>query len=392
MTDERSFEARLTRRLVAHADAASRPFDAGTIARAAVATTPRRTASPWRTALLVMGAAVLLVLGLTGAAIVGSSILRQPAPLPPGLLAIATNTGLVFAIADGSEPRVVDGGGPFFAPAWSPDGESLAAEALLTDDMNALRVYDDAGDLYGGASNVEAFAWSPDSRYLLIDEVDPFAPPGIVVTRNAPDPGEVVVPEGAVGFDGMDWLPDGRIVAAIRLAGEAEGESGLWILDLAADIATRMGSDAGRSGTRPAVSPDGSRIAMLTQRCDAAAACVPMIRIVDTATGQRRIDIETASGVATIDWTPDGAGIVADTFAMDGPRIFWWPFESGDGGALVDWEGPGVWLVGVTPDGKAALAHRYAADGATDEVWRVPLDGGAPTLLVTGATGAALQP
>ena len=393
MTDQQAFETRLERRLVAHAGPATRPFDAAEIARAAVATAPRRTASPWRTTLLVLGAAALLVLGLTGAAIVGSSILRPPAPIPPpGLLAIATATGLMFANADGSEPHLVDDGGPFFNPAWSPDGTSLAAEAVLPDDPNALRVYDAAGELYGGASNVGEFAWSPDGRYLLIDPVDRFAGPTIVITRNAPDPGEVVLPEGATGFDGMDWLPDGRIVAAIRLEDDAENGSGLWILDLEADTVTRMGGDAGRSGTRPVVSPDGSRIAMLAQRCVPGRGCSQLIRIVDASTGVRRSELEGVTDVVTVQWTPDGEAILFDVAGAAGPRIARWSIETGEVTRLAGSDAPGAWLVGVTPDGSAAIAHRYAADGATDEVWRLPLDGGAATLLATGATGAALQP
>jgi dipeptidyl aminopeptidase/acylaminoacyl peptidase len=396
MTDLQPFETRFERRLRDLAEPAARPFDAGEIARAAVATAPQRgsTASGWRTVLVVLGAATLLVLGLAGAAVVGSALLRPPPAVPAGILAIATSNGLVLSGGPGNLPqRTIDADGPFFQPAWSPDGTSVAAMAVLPGDANALRVYDEAGDLYGGASNVEAFAWSPDGRYLLVDPVAPLAGPAVVVTHDAPDLGEIPVPETAVGFSGMAWLRDGRIVAGIRVSEDAENESGLWILDPVAHTATRMGGDAGRSGAWPVVSPDGTRIAMLTQRCDASnATCRPRIRIVDAETGGRRAEVEDATGVTSVLWAPDGTGIAFDT--SDGSReaITWWSF-AGDVRELAGSSGAGVWPIAFTPDGSAVLFHRLSSDaGSTDEVWSVSIDGGDTVLVASDATGVAFQP
>jgi hypothetical protein len=88
MTDQFDFESRLEERLRARAALASRPFDAGAIARQAVAVTARRRtygglAWPWTRPYLgwfVM--ALLLAIALLGAVAAVGALLREPDPVP----------------------------------------------------------------------------------------------------------------------------------------------------------------------------------------------------------------------------------------------------------------------------------------------------------------------
>ncbi|HEX5828959.1 MAG TPA: hypothetical protein VFY23_15650 [Candidatus Limnocylindrales bacterium] len=394
MADQHVFEPQLERRLVALSAGASRPFDAGEVAHAAIHAGAAARRGGWanRRVLLLLAAGALVVLAVSSAVVVGSLLFRESVvPRPaPGILAIGTPDGFLFADADGGNVRVIDPRGPFFTPRWSPDGGMVAVTALLPEDMNSLLVFDAAGALLGGAGSVAGFEWSPDSRRLLVVDA---ASPGlrIIPVTGSRDDAEVPLPQGTVQIGGAAWLPDGRIVAGLTLGGESDAERGLWILDPVAGTTTRMGGDAGRNGTLPAVSPDGRRIAMGVA-CAPGTACRPMIRIVDAASGFRRSEINNIQWYDRVHWAPDGDGI-AYSHTLPGGRITtgWWDFDDEVRG-VDPWSDQNTVAAQVLPDQGGVLAFHRAGQEGPQQLWRLALDGGAPVLLRDDAYGGALQP
>jgi hypothetical protein len=401
MTDQTLFERELEARLRAVAAQASRPFDAGAVARSAIDAAPARwprglAPTSRRLVLLLLAAVLLLAVALSGALVAGSRLFGDSVvPRPgPATLAIGGQDGFTLADADGANPRRVNASGPFFTPRWSPDGRMVAVTALLPDEMNAMLVFDAAGDLQGRANGVAGMDWSGDSQRLLVEAVA--GPRLLVVPAQAgeldePDVPEVPLPEGTLEIHGAAWLPDGRIVAGLTVAGEADDEHGLWILDPAGGSATRMGGDAGRNAVQPAVSPDGRRVAAGVV-CGTTPGCEPKIRIMDTASGVRRSEVENAALYDRVLWAPDGDAI-AYSFWLPGGRISagWWEFDRET--RVVDpWTDGRTIVQQVLPDGAGLLVLHEESGSAISGLWRVPLDGGAPVQVADDAYGAALQP
>ena len=397
MTDQAAFEPVLEARLRAVAAQASRPFDPGAVARAAIDAAPGRVprlvpTSRRRLVLLLVAAVLLLAMVLSGALVAGSRLFGDAVVPGPGplTLAVGGSDGFVLADADGTNPRTIESRGPFFTPRWSPDGRMVAVTALLPEDTNAMRVFDASGDLHGSANGIVDMDWSRDSGRLLVEVVD--GPQLVIVpVQGGPDAPEVPLPEGTLEIHGAAWLPDGRIVAGLTMAGEADDAHGLWILDPEAGTATRMGGDGGRNAVQPAVSPDGRRVAAGVV-CDTTPGCEPKIRIMDTASGGRRSEVENAALYDRVLWAPDGSGI-AYSFWLPGGRISagWWDFDE-DTRVVDPWTDGRTIVQQVLPDGTGLLVLHEEPGSSGMGLWRVPLDDGAPVQLADEAYGGALQP
>jgi len=166
--------------------------------------------------------------------------------------------------------------------------------------------------------------------------------------------------------------PDGRTVAFVSARG---GGSEIWIGRPGTPGGARRVSLDRRAVGRPAWAPDHRRLAVAILR-----AGQTDLVVVDTATGEKTIEVRSA--------TPE----VCPVFLPDGERILYSSFASGR------WD---VWSLS-TLDGRRqrrvedALCPRISADGATilftrpgrSGIWRSPLAGG-PTALIP-ATEAVL--
>jgi Tol biopolymer transport system component len=397
MPDDAVFEADLGNRLRGLSGHASRPFDAGDVARAAVSAgarpVPRGVSfGPTLRVALVLG---LLALAAVGAAIVGGRLLAPPPDAPRGTLAIGTSEGLFFAASDGSNPVLIDGRGPAFNPRWSPDGTTLVASMLLPDDANALVFVRANGDEYGRAGQAESYRWSRDGRFVAVDGVEPLSL--WVQSAETGESVQVAVPEGSQALAGMDWTADGRLVVGIVPRGQGQPVTALWILDPAGGAPVALGGDAARGSGYPSVSPDGTRVAVWADGCDGSGTCSPFPRILDLASGQRRAEVMNVRGQTTeLAWSPDGSALAFDLLVGDEQsEVFAWVFAwdiAGEVRQVTRSPGGRAWLNGWTPDGSALLVSRRVPDGSSMEMWRMDPMTGDGVRLAADAYGVALQP
>ncbi|MBC7223061.1 MAG: PD40 domain-containing protein [Anaerolineae bacterium] len=254
----------------------------------------------------------------------------------------------------------VDGGerqwiiGVASQPAISPDGQFLAYRSWQADDRG-LRVMDLAGTekrrvtdrLEDGLP-----AWAPDGSVLALssrrenDRIDR-------IYTVSPHGGEArALSRDFQPVYGLDpaWLPDGRIVyKAIH------GATGLYLMNPDGSNAQQLAADA--SATSPAVSPDGSAIAFMSQRDGNWEIYI----IGADGSGLRRLTNDPAQDGLPA-WSPDGG---------------WIAFVSDRGGEWAIWA--------VQPDG-SGLRELFPLQGLPGGLVR-----GEPTFSSRGWTEEQIQ-
>jgi WD40 repeat protein/DNA-binding SARP family transcriptional activator len=291
-----------------------------------------------------------------------------PAPLrtalsPDGrLLAIATDRGaVVIDLETGKEAFDLPESGESQDLAWSPDGRYIAAASVLV----GGQVWEAAtGELrfvlVGRVKEVQAVAWSPDSSRLATGGLDgvatlwqigkegtrqlmslaaretktgivglAFSPDGTRLMAAGEDPtagvriwdvgpagdAELANLPGPDGYpDDVEFMPDGRRLAA----SSGWGSVRVWDLKTVHALQTigpRRDRDAS-DGEVPRsfdVSPDGRAIAIATTD--------QKVRAWNTATGEELFTVAHPSQVLAVAWSPDGTHLV--TAGWDGwARIF----------------------------------------------------------------------
>jgi WD40 repeat protein len=198
----------------------------------------------------------------------------------------------------------------------------------------------------------------------------------------------------------------------LSLSSHGTGD-GLWRVQNGRAFELRKGAGDVLSEP-PAVSPDGSRVAVIVRQQGKRLLAVMEADGTNSRTLARSIDIRGVVGQGTADWSPDGAWIVTGGGDAQGPGLFKIPVNGGDPVRLVSGEARGpAWspkgdlivyavpfggaggrdaLRGVTPDGTAVPmpdvavrmggAHRFLRSGAglvyvpnmeTTDFWLVDL-------------------
>ena len=284
--------------------------------------------------------------------------LRVPVDLrlsPDGRQAVFTlktvaprHDGYRFALwmvpTDGSAParQITLGATCDASPRWSPDGRTLAFLSDRSGMLQAAGASDRPGlakewpkdglrqvwllPAEGGEArqltrfprDVNDLAWSPDGRQLCV----------VSASRTAATPAARRRPEDPPEPDGRSI---DRLFYMLNDAGFTYDRPGkLWRVDVADGSATRL-TDGDVPDTSPAWSPDGTRIAFVSQR-------------------HRDRDLGSRSDVYLV---PASGGRLTRVTGGQGERLF----------ADPTWSPDGAWL--------AVKGHRYPADDASRvDVWR----------------------
>jgi len=225
--------------------------------------------------------------------------------------------------------------------------------------------------------SIESMTVTRDGRWLLFDsdlsgnrDIYRMPLPEGEVERLTSDPGGEYAPEQS---------PDGRTVA---YHAAAEGSREVFLLPLDNRVPQQITSTAAQEA-RPTWSPDGNRIAMVDLRLPGAV----LVTTRDTA-GHWQAPVRVDSGgaapdfgcVPAPDWDDRGSALV---YCYDGtirvlhlghgPTTVYAPRAASDD-PVVDWTRAGV--------GSPTVFFRGHRRSGEDGIWRVPLAGGAPELLV----------
>jgi len=317
--------------------------------------------------------------------------------------------------ADGHTParRLTLGARRDVSPRWSPDGSTLA---FLSDRAGILstggagdRPTDPAAgpDASGGTQvwllpmgggeatqltrlpgGVGEFAWSPDgARVCVVSSATTLAAsarrrePGAAPARDVrlidrlqyqlngagfiydkpPHLWVVDVADGAARRltsgtardDQPAWSPDGRRIAFVsdrHPSPDLTWRSDVYLIDAQGGPLSRVtGGRGDRAFGQPTWSPDGSQIAATGHRFPAGNASATSLWLFAPEAAQDGRDLTSAGGREI------GAGLNSDLAGVSEPAITW----SGDGG----------WLVFAAPlDGSYQLWRVRAADGAVDQL------------------------
>ncbi|HEY7066225.1 MAG TPA: DPP IV N-terminal domain-containing protein [Chloroflexota bacterium] len=273
----------------------------------------------WRRAALV-GVAWLGVLGLAGCArtvatplplVLAAPLVQGAGAAPAGRIAFVVN-GDLWQWSDGAV-RQLTTGSRYEGPAWSPDGDQLAASLVGTNHADVVLLSPD-GDFQARLTDNRGRARIQDSDWARLPA----------------------------------WSPDGT-----RIAFGADTRTydlALWLIGADGRNARQLfAAPDGMGGIdRPSWAPDGSEIALAVWRQGGSS----QVEIVSVLTGRARPLTDTPNGAYDPAWSPDGSWVAYT--ARDGTRHdVWLSHPDGTGAARVTstgrnrmpaWSPDGEWL------------------------------------------------
>jgi dipeptidyl aminopeptidase/acylaminoacyl peptidase len=242
---------------------------------------------------------------------------------------------------------------------------------------------------------------------------------------------EPLVPEDLLAFRmaaDVQVSPDGRLVAFVLVwmdAAANQQRAAVWLVPADGSQPARQLTDGGRRDSRPRWSPDGTRLAFLSNRRKEWA---DDLYVLDMRGGEPRLAAQLPRGIAEYEWSPDGSRFCLlgrPAYPVDPRRPA--PADEdearrryldrachvermhyrADGPVLLDDEPRQVWVCPAsggepvpvtegrwevhrprwTADGGIAFLSNRSGDERVDalDLWRVPAEGGAPERLTAEA-------
>ena len=166
------------------------------------------------------------------------------------------------------------------------------------------------------------------------------------------------------GMSGVSWMPDGRVVYTVRLAGSQD----LWITG--SDGQRQLTFNAG-SNFSPAVSPDGRHIAFISSR-DGNPSLWRM-----NADGEDQVKLIDQQGIAgEPEFTPDGQWVVYDLTDDSNKTTIWKVrLDGGDPVQLTNYESG---RPEVSPDGRSIAFELGSGPRESSKLGIISIDGGDP--------------
>jgi WD40 repeat protein len=263
--------------------------------------------------------------------------------------------------------------GPAFAPAWSPDGQTLAT-AAWKEGPTVIRLWDVASgqprcELRGHTKGVSALAWSPDGKTVASDGWGENtlrlwdAATGKEL-RSLPAAGKPI------------WSPDGKRLACLG------GDKAVHLWEAATGKELRT-FPVGHEHSDLAFGPDGKTLAVDSYDNNGAA-----LQLWDVDSGRLlRTLPEPLYGSKGLAWLPDGKTLVAQhevSFWSDKPELAFW--DTGTGRRRT---------VPLPADGALSPDRRFLASTAANPARLWEVDGGRPLgalLLLRDSGWLALGP
>ena len=323
---------------------------------------------------------LLVILGLliavaATALLTSGSRPRLPAPFGParnGALLYATPDGNIYALdlATGTPTAVLAGPEIDLRPILSSDGLRLLFDRTVSGaTSHALMVANADGSqvrpLTAPVANVDSIAWSPDGLHVSMssdaDDVAAIRVAGLDGTTVL-----VLAQAGATATEAIEdvqWQPDGRHLIFRGWSTKLPSFGLYSVQSDGADLRPIVPAttDPAREFGRPALSPDGSRVAYTVSAGGA-------IHIVDIASGIDDTPSFAGANGANLSpiWSPDGRSLAFQRVTGGEIQIVVAPAI---GGTVVA-TGPSMPLteggvaVAFSPDGRQLVA-RYASDGST---------------------------
>lgn len=271
----------------------------------------------------------------TGPAPEGGVIPDRPCTVAVTLLDFETSPGggvyFVATVIDGGAPRRVSGADVAHDPSISPDGSRIAY-------VRAIGDYESAG---------------PEATEIWTMGID------------GADPRPVAT--GALRHGHPAWSPDGRRLAFVRTLAEGAGTrtEELVTTDPAGGDLRVVSQVEGTGRTQLGAvewSPDGTRLVHLAHRTALDGEPLPTeVRIVPAAASGPVEVLTEVPAALTVDWSPDGATLLATAVVRPGPRLTVLDAATGavrdevDGVAHARWSGAGDRVLGLRGDDLVAL-------------------------------------
>jgi eukaryotic-like serine/threonine-protein kinase len=337
---------------------------------------------------------------------------------------------LLVAQADGSGVRVLAAskypqvlGGDDSAPAWSPDGKTIAC-GLADSTTNSMTVF--GVDAETGTEKpltsrrwfrVGRLTWKPDGSGLVMlgtpqarfsyqlwdlsypggtaqtisNDLNNYQSSSITVDGKSlvtvqsitvsniwvapaanPDAAKQITAGAGAAVYSVAWTPDGRIV----YQGNASGDDDIWIVDSNGHSTRQLTANV-RLQQGPSVSPDGRSIVFLSDRTG-----FPHIWKMNID-GSNPKQLTDAGGEDTPFWSPDGRWVYYTDIPVIGSakRDTLWKIP-GEGGTAVEVSDKPSFAPVVSPDGKLIATYYKEAENSPQKIGILPADGGPPVKLL----------
>ena len=175
-----------------------------------------------------------------------------------------------------------------------------------------------------------------------------------------------------------EYSPDGKQIALISTR---SGQLEIWVCDSAGGDPVQLTRNKGGLGEAPRWSPDGRSFALVTA---AGSRWLPSLVSAD-----RGLLAPLATGATSVDesvptWSRDGRWIYFSSTRSGANAIWKMPAA---GGPAVQVTRHGGFIGQESPDGRFLYFTKtwdYMGPASVNEIWRMPVDGGEETLVVTG--------
>jgi serine/threonine protein kinase/Tol biopolymer transport system component len=254
--------------------------------------------------------------------------------------------------------------------AWLPDGSGILVNAAHPEQAPQIWLLDprdgETRKVTSDISEYGAISVTADGRSFVCTRSELSANIWVTSLKHPSTAQPVTTGLGnRFGGSGVRWMPDGRIAFTAVFPG-----SGPSLLVTSASGGTPQPFARGFSSWNPSVSPDGSRLAFVSDRSG-----VPEVWIssVDGSNAKQLTQSRWASWPV---WTPDGQSLIYSSF---GKLQAAWRVSVAGGAPVRLTEQPAN-SPRVSPDGHWLLCRLRSSDGKPP-LWRtavVPLDGKGP--------------